>query len=115
MNQGIKRSLKTGQPQMRMIAVHIAANGAVSGFDQHGITATKTATGKYTIDIKYAFNVQQPVPPMAFIQCLNEGCTGKVVSSKNNEIKVELFDASDAPADLDFDILILGNDGRLTY
>lgn len=115
-NLAIKRSLKTGQPKMRMIAVHVASNATVTGFDQHSVECELVATGKYTLKFKYPFNLQQPVPPMAMIQCAVKNYSAIVHDAVHNFVEIHMFDETGAAAaDCDFDVIILGNDGRLTY
>ncbi len=95
---------------MRMLQVDVeAASSAVSGFDKNQIKSiVKNGAGDFTIILKRPFSKKQRNKAKCFVMPLSAGVTYHLAAADHDRVNVILS------ADVDFSIIIMGSDYRLT-
>lgn len=121
MGRGIRKALIMNNPKMRAIAVSVngtAGTPAASGIDASQIeSVTDNGAGDYTITLKFPFNSNSSVDPIAMVSSKTAGVQAYVTAIDYNVVTVEAVDTTDGSTatDCDFDLYMIGNDGRLSY
>lgn len=119
MGRGIRKAIVMNNPKMRAMAFKVdgtAGTPSATGFDASQVlSVTDNGTGDYTIIFKYPFNVAGEV--QAIVSSQTAGVQAYVTAVDHDRVTVEGVDTTDGSTatDCDFDILVIGNDGRLTY
>lgn len=119
MSRGIRKPIIMNNPKMRAMMFSIDGTGttpAASGFDASQVlSVTDNGTGDYTIVLKYPFNVKTEL--MALVSSKTAGVQAYVTAVDHDRVTVEGVDTTDGStaADCDFDIWVVGNDGKLNY
>lgn len=119
MKNGLKRSIKMDQLQMREIVVKVDGNAATpvaSGFSESSIeSVVDNGVGDYTINLKRPFNADHPVLPDAFVQELEADRKAHVSAVTHSSVRIVVTDLSGVAADAALSIRILGSDARLVH
>jgi hypothetical protein len=116
---GILRSIKVDQIQMREIIIKMDGNlvsPVASGFSESSISSiVKNATGDYTITLKRPFNSDHPVLPDAFIQELEVDRKAVVNAVTASTLNILVTDLAGLAADCALSVRMIGCDARLQY
>lgn len=113
MKPSLQRAIRSAQIKMRMIAVNVdgsAGAPVASGFDASQIKEiVKNGAGDHTIILKTPFDKDNATLPMAWITPVGGAATVQVTAAAYDRVTVLLS------ADVDFSILILGQDFRFNH
>ena len=108
----MKRSVKSGQRDVRILAVELdgtAGTPAAAGLDALKIASvTDNGVGDYTLELKIAL----AAAPQVLVQCQTADAIATVVAKTASTVQVQCFDATDGTTAKDclIDLLIIGSD-----
>lgn len=115
----LKRSIKTAQINMRMMAVRMDGNLAkpvATGFDASQISEiVKNAVGDYTIILKTPFDVDNAVKAECIAMPLEADRAVYMSASDYDRVTVKVTDLANVAADAALVLHILGQDFRFQH
>lgn len=115
----LKRSLKSAQINMRMMAIRMDGNVAspvASGFDASQIQEiVKNATGDYTIILKMPFEADNAVKAECVAMCLEANRAVYMDASDHDRVTIKVTDLAGVAADSALIVHILGQDFRFQH
>ena len=115
----LKRSLKSAQINMRMMAIRMDGNLAspvATGFDASQIQEiVKNATGDYTIILKTPFEADNAVKAECMAMALETDRAVWMSASDHDRVTVKVTDLAGVAADAALVLHILGQDFRFQH
>jgi hypothetical protein len=119
MSKGLRKAMVSNNPKVRAIMVSISGTVATplaSGLDASQIdSVVDNGAGDYTIILKYPYNANSSALPHVQATSITDAIKCTVSAVAYDRVTIKCTDGADAATDADINIMMVGNDNRLTY